>query len=85
MDVYCKISGPVDITKQMTFLLFWLSKYMFLNPTLKVPRDYACLAFDLARGKVALGSLVLVVLYKSITHAFLSMVSKEERVLSGPL
>lgn len=51
MDTYCKTSGPSDITEWIAFLLFWLSKYVFLSPTLKVSRDYTNLASNLGRGR----------------------------------
>lgn len=51
MDTYYKTPGLIDITEQMAFLLFWLSKYVFLSSTLKVSRDYANIALNLARGR----------------------------------
>lgn len=81
-----KFSVPIDIIKRMALLLLWLSKYVFFSPTLKVSRDYADLASNLARGRrIALDSLILAILYRSITHTSLAMMSKKKGVLSSPL
>lgn len=82
-DIFLKTTGPVNLTEHVTFF-YWLSKYVFFSSTLKVSKDYVNFAVNLARRRqFSLGPLVLV-LYKSITDAALSMMSKEKWVLSGP-
>lgn len=62
---FSKTFGPINITERVTFMLYWLSKYVFFSPTLKVSGDHANLALNLARRKMlSFGPLVLAVLYR---------------------
>lgn len=85
LEAYFLDIDPITPYERTRFLLFWLSKYIFFAPTLKVSKDFLLLTANLAVGKIlALGPLILATLYRDITHASLSMASKEEGTLFGP-
>lgn len=72
----------------MSILVFSFSSCRNMSSllTLKLSKNFLLLAAYIATGKiVALGPLILVTLYRAITHASSSMLSKNKSTLFGPL
>lgn len=76
---FYRTSSPIAADEHVGFLLFWLSKYILFYSLLKISKDFLTIASRLAPGTpIALGLLILAILYRGFMHASLAMRSKED-------
>ena len=84
---YLKKKSIVTDEEHTVFLLYWLCKFLFCHPIVKISNNFVIIASTLTSGtSLALGKTMLALLYRDLAYASSSIASEEvSGVFGGPL